>query len=253
MRTVHLIGDSISRGYALGSFSDSILPTHPLYAFRSIWATANALMEENGIALRFAYGSPGMGDSTAPDRTAARVASGMIGANDIVIIEDAGDTSMNPDQYQAELETLIAAAAPAEVYVMTMFDYPPAVLSCQFDTEFTGEPSGCSRTINDAIRAAALSQGATVIDMNVAMDNFRAYMAGQVANNDFDDLGIHPFVFSQSLMVGEIFRGMGITPFIRSILSLTTPARANYLSLQYGARYWGDSWPGVFLSKAIFG
>jgi hypothetical protein len=179
----------------------------------------------------------------------------MIGPKDIVIFEDAGDTSMNPDQYQDELETLIAAASPAKVYVMTMFDYSPAPENSQFDKPFVGEPSGAARTMNDAIRAAAAAKGATVIDMNAAMDAFQAYMAGQTATHDFDNLGIHPFVFSQTLMVGEILRAIGATPYIRSILSLTTPARANWQALQYNTptNYWGDSWPTVFLTKAILG
>src|ERR1051325_3652852 len=178
-QTVHLVGDSISRGYALGSFSDTIVPSHPLYVFRSIWTEANAVLAENGVAVRFVYGNTGMGDSTAPARLAARVASGMIGAKDIVIFEDAGDTSMDPDQYQGELEALIDAVAPAKVYVMTMFDYSPAPLNSQFDTPFVGGSGGGTRTINDAIRAAAAVKGASVIDMNAEMDAFQAYMAGQ--------------------------------------------------------------------------
>jgi hypothetical protein len=254
-QTVHLVGDSISRGYALGSFSDTIVPSHPLYVFRSIWTEANAVLAENGVAVRFVYGNTGMGDSTAPARLAARVASGMIGAKDIVIFEDAGDTSMDPDQYQGELEALIDAVAPAKVYVMTMFDYSPAPLNSQFDTPFVGGSGGGTRTINDAIRAAAAVKGASVIDMNAEMDAFQAYMAGQTLTHDFDSQGIHPFVFSQTLMVGAIFRALGVTPYLRCALSLTTPAHANWQSLQYNAptNYWGDSWPRIFINQAIFG
>lgn len=253
MQTIHLLGDSVSRGYALRAFEPP--PTHPLYVFRSIWSSGNALMEENGIAIRFAYGDNALGDSTAPVRLAGRVVSGIIGLKDIVVIEDAGDvTSMDPDAYQAEWEAIIAALVPAKVCIMTMFDYPPAAIDCQFDMPFRGS-SGVTRTFNDAIRAAAIARCATVIDMNAAMDAFQASMAGQTTTRDIDNFGIHPGVFSQTLMLGEILRALGITPFVRSTQSLTTPAHTNWQALQYNApsNYWGDSWPAVFINKAIFG
>lgn len=250
-QNVHLVGDSISRGFALNSFEPS--PSTPLYVFRSIWSSANAILDENGIPMRFVYGNTGIGDSTAPARLAARVASGMIGEKDIVIFEDAGPTSMDPDQYQAELEALLTAVSPVKTYVMTMFEYSPAVLNSRFDTAFVGSVTGVSRTINDAIRAAAANKGATVIDMNAAMDSFQTFMAGKTLTHDFDNLGIHPQVFSQTLMVGEIFRALDVAPWIRSIQSLTLPAHNNWQALQYNAptNYWGDSWPTVFITKAI--
>src|SRR3546814_543469 len=84
-RIVHLYGDSISHGWGLGSFPEEQDPAHPLRGFRSIPSMANMALEDNGLAVRFAYGGAAIGDPAAPQTIRDRIAAGVIRSGDVVV------------------------------------------------------------------------------------------------------------------------------------------------------------------------
>jgi hypothetical protein len=266
VRIIHLFGDSISRGYALGGFAETILPSNPLYVFRSPWAMGNAVLEANGAPYRMVFHSVGSVELADPtglhmsDVIAAAVADGGVTAGDVVVIEDAGAHSQNPDTYQAALTSAVtAASAPGvKVIVMTMFDYSPAATNMQWSTPFVGS-SGVTRTMNAAIIAGAGS--ATLVDMKAAMDGYKAYAIGQVNGPVMQADGVHPNIYGQALFAGEVLKAAGARPWLSyvdnnsvdqpKLNAITEVAHVNYQSIRYGAQFWGDSWPAELLRVAL--
>lgn len=242
---VHLFGDSISRGYGLGIFADdpALSTSNPLYAFRSIANMANMVMADNGLPDVFTYRGNLYGSSSFFSTIASLIANNTIKAGDVCVFEDAGDSNMLPDDYQAQFESFRLAASSTNdisIVMMSMFDYSPAPTNCQFDTVFG------TRTMNQATLAASQTSLSVVgptsyIDMNAKMDyetTLGPYRMGAYAIPMMHPDGIHPNVWGQALMTGEILKACGyIAPLIRSCASLEAIASANKTALAYGSAY----------------
>ncbi len=234
MRTIHIPGDCIIRGWGLGIAADAVPVSNPLYPFRSVWSIANELLEENGAPARAAWFS--LPSPTWPG--GAGVVSYRVGLDaqpgDFVLFQDAGNHNSDPDAYQAAVEACLDAAAKpgVSVGIMTTFDYSPAPADCQFDLEFNG------RTINDAIRAAASARSAPVLDMNAKMDGWRASALSGDGVAVMHPDGIHPNVWGQIRMVGAILAFVGLDGLL-SYEGVKAIASANWEALRYGG---GDSW-----------
>jgi hypothetical protein len=217
MKTVHLLGDSISRGWAVGCFEPS--PAHQLYKLRSPWSVANLVAAENGIPVHFGFLFANL---THCDRLAQRITDKLIQAGDVVILEDAGPHDQDPDAYQSLVENVLSilSEAGAAPMVMTMFDYSPAPLKAQYSTAFTGSRSGIVRTINQAIQAAAAAYSATVIDMKAVMDEWQAYCQSQRSLQVMHSDGIHPNHWGTMRIAGKLLEVTGGLPMVRATREL---------------------------------
>jgi hypothetical protein len=233
-KVIHLVGDSISRGYGLGVFADQVPANHPVYNLRSIASMANSILADSGLPHRFAYTEI---DSVSPQAMLNRIAYGIVRAGDFVVVEDAGDHGSDPVAYENKMFAMREAIAKKHnisAVFMSMFDYlPSGPLNCQYDTPFSG------RTINEATQAAANAVtnfvGQTLwLDMNAQMDNL-------VTNAlTFDQLpvildGVHPNVWGQLLMVGEYLKIVGLRPYIKNASSLYNTIYNNISYLTYGS------------------
>lgn len=249
---IHILGDSISRGYGLGVFSDQVPSTHPLFKFRAIWSMINDTFAENNIRDVSVWRNDiipanGPGAEVAPNLVRNAITNGIIKSGDAVVISDAGNiipdhnTPLTPaqiDTYKQNWINMIRAICqPHNVtcVMMSMYDYPPAMLTGQFDTNFSG------RTLNQVTYEAWLEQQDKVcgqvlyINMNFQMDNLVA--AAQSQDNlpvMFSD-GIHPNVWGQMLMAGEIMKVLGYRPLINSVNWAKNLVNANLASVQYGS------------------
>jgi hypothetical protein len=253
-RAIVLFGDSISRGYALGGFADvPELATHPLYEFRSIASMGNPALRENGRPEVIAYAGNAVREPSAPARVQSLISDGVIRRGDVVFIEDAGDYARFSPQYRDELIALRRAVVEREAVtcvLMTMFDYSsdPAF---QFDTK---DAAGMTR--NDAIRAAAAADiphvGDTILlDMNAKMDEWRTSALGQDGVDVIHADGIHPNVWGQMFMTGEILKAAGVG-YLATINSAASLAQANWDVLRYGSPYWtGPTRAGQFADHCL--
>jgi hypothetical protein len=233
-KVIHLVGDSISRGYGLGTFSDQVPTDHPVYLLRSIASMANSVLVNSKLHHRFAYTEI---DSISPQSMRDRIATGIVRAGDFVIVEDAGHHGNDPVAYEEKMFNMRAAIADKHnisAVFMSMFDYlPNGPPDYQYDTPFDGV------TMNDAIINAAHRpadfRGQTLyLDMNMQMDNL-------VVNAQFFDQlpvildGIHPNVWGQLLMVGEYIKIAGLRPYLTSASSLYDTIYNNISYLTYGS------------------
>jgi hypothetical protein len=252
-RMVWLFGDSISRGYALGTFADLLPPADPLYHFRSIASMANLTLADNGRNERFAYaGGVISGNELDRAKTIAYNQSllleGIVRSGDLVVIEDAGDYPGTAIEYQAELDSVIEpfVTAGIETLLMTMFDYSSNPAD-QFDRI---DESGLSR--NDAIRAVALARGTRLVDMDSIMNQWRD------AALYVDDVSvmrdpIHPNVWGQGKMAGVLLKEADLRQHLANANNATWLAQANYLTLGYGTAspHWDANRAGAYAQALL--
>lgn len=261
-KAIHLYGDSIARGFALKQFADEVSSSHPMYGFRSIAAMANALLADNGLPHVVAYGGLALtyvdgGYATGINGIKARVASGVIRSGDVVVIEDAGAHGCDPDEYEAvllDLRRAVTGSHDVTCILMSMFEYqiPPNSVppSYQWDHRFGG------RSMNDAIRAAAEAEldavGQTLfLDMNSAMDQWR-YSAMSIDGVEvMHSDGIHPNVWGQMRMTGEILKIAGLRPYLSVDVTNRALAQENYQALAYGAPSFTASRAGVYATNCL--
>jgi hypothetical protein len=241
----HLFGDSIFRGWALRSFPDRLSPLNPLFAFSSIALTANVLTTASDIPVSFHYAGYAFGRPSADIVIPALIEQEEIRPGDFVLFEDAGPHLQDPDLYQARWEDM-RRAVPADrnltVIMMTMCDYPPAPPECQYDRVFG------SRSMNDATRTAAAAElphspRAHLLDLNARMDAFRESL---LTSDDIDPIhpdGIHPNVWGQLFIVGEILRATGVGSHINSFEPIRDIASRNWHTLGYGTR--SPTWTAI--------
>jgi hypothetical protein len=245
---VHLYGDSISRGRAVGQFEDGetpLNPGHPLYRFRSIASMANWALEHNGRAERFVYCG-----NIEPDVIRALIRSRVIRAGDTIILEDAGDYTAGPRAYYAFWRRVreAASAEGVKVVMMTMFDYcrggnmacDPAM---QYDT-----PIGAQGTLNDATRRAAgltanpvapnghAFDGALhLIDMNWVMDAWRASALSIDGVDVMLPDGVHPNVWGQMKMTQHYLAAAGLSQYVVDVDPMQDLAEEHHRLLAYGS------------------
>ena len=251
---IHLYGDSISRGFALGVFADEIAPSHPLYPFRSPAAMMNGVMEESGLKHVAAY----MGDAVTPHfdipaRIRQRIKQGAIRPGDFVVIEDAGNHGSDPDAYYVKMAALRQAVTEEHgitCVMMTMFDYPPAPAGYQYDLAFNG------KTHNAATRQAATETkpyvGQTIlVEMDAIMDARRSYQMGHTGTDVVLGDGIHPNVWGQALIAGEVLKAAGLRQIIGSVENAIALAAPHWDFLRYGSPYWTAETGPVFVQDYL--
>lgn len=243
---VHLYGDSISRGVALGKYesgADPLDPADPLYAFRSIESTANWALELNGRSERFVFCG-----NIKPDVIKARIRSGLIRAGDTIILEDAGDYVDGPDSYyQFWLDARRASTKDGITLVMmTMFDYcenENQACAMQFDA-----PVGAQGTLNDATRRAADVTANPVrpnghlhdgdfrfIDMNWVMDDWRRSALTVDGVDVIRRDGVHPNVWGQMKMTQHYLVTAGLSQYVVEVGPMEDLAEQNSGVLAYGS------------------
>jgi hypothetical protein len=235
---IHLFGDSISRGYALGAYADEIPDTNPLYHFRSIASMANLVLRDNGHDALVSFAGEAVGEKTNPRTIEKYINDGMVRPGDIVVIADAGDYRDGARAYRrelAELRRLVTEREDITCILMTMFDYPPAGPEFQFDRPEDG------MTRNDAIRAAATERqpytGRTLLlDLNEEMDEWRASALRQEGVDVVLPDGIHPNVWGQMLITGEILKAAGFRRYLTHADSAVSIAQGNWKELAYGSK-----------------
>lgn len=244
---VHLYGDSIMRGAALGKFEDGddpLDPADPLYAFRSPASMANWALSHNGRAERVAYCGP-----ISATTIQSRIASGIIRAGDTVVLEDAGAYEAGPNAYYSFWWSVRQAASASGVtlVMMSMFDYCTGqnmACSMQYDIAV-----GTQGTLNDATRRAALvtanpvnasgsALNATLrfIDMNWIMDAWRNSALSVDGVDVMRGDGVHPNVWGQMKMVQHMLAAAGLRAAVTNTTPLEDLAAANYQTLAYGSQ-----------------
>lgn len=261
---VHLYGDSIMRGAALGQFEDgdnALDPAHPLYAFRSPAAMANWALELNNRPERFAYCGP-----VSASTISARVAAGVIRSGDTVVFEDAGDYPAGPNAYYAWWwQARVAASAPGVTLVMmSMFDFcTGANMACsmQFDAQMLGQG-----TLNDATRRAALATAnpvspsghalsgtVTFIDMDWLMTSWRNSALSVDGVDVMRGDGVHPNVWGQMKMTQHILAAAGLRQFVTDVDPLQDLAEANAAALAYGSTTFTPGRARVYVAAMLDG
>lgn len=252
MPTIHFVGDSISRGWALGAFEGETLdPAHPLFKLRSLWSTAQLVLPTGA-----AYGGPAMGDPAAASYLEAKIAAGRIRAGDVVVFEDAGPHGGDPSAYQARWEGLrqaVTGKRDITCVMMTMFDYAPAAADSQYDRVIG------ARTMNDATRAAAAATsfptvGPTIlVDMNAAIDSWHSATLTARSVPSMHPDGIHPNVWGQTYMLGEILRATGLDLWITDTGPVRSLCAANWQFLGYGTTdtRWSDGTAAVWADHCL--
>jgi hypothetical protein len=236
-----LAGDSLWRGYAIGTFADLATPETPLYKFRSVQAIANWALEQSAISDRFVYMWPIFNHGNInPEDIRGYIRAGVIRSSDSIIYEDAGTHSMNPEQYQTFWEAARAAASdtlPVTSVMMDMFDFPHGANiatnpNCQYETPFNG------RTMNDATRAAAMTPrqypGQTLLlPMRQIATDLRNEMLSEYALDPADGDGVHMRVWLQIKVAGVLCKAVGAR--VRNVQPLIDYAVANLEALKYGS------------------
>lgn len=261
-RIIHLYGDSIVRGAALGQFEDgegALDPAHPLYAFRSIASMANWTLSENNRPERFAYCG-----GINPTTIASRIASGIIRSGDVVVLEDAGGYPAGPNSYYSFWWSARQAASASGVtlVMMSMFDYcTGSNMACtmQYDTQMMGQG-----TLNDATRRAALVTANPVnasghalsgtllfIDMNWVMDSWRSSAASVDGVEVMRSDGVHPNPWGQAKIVQQLLAAAGLRQYLTNTSAIESFAAANYQDLAYGSSTFTAQRARVYVSTLL--
>jgi hypothetical protein len=220
-----LNGDSITRGYGFGNYTDPS-PLRTIYGIARILITNNLQHPPPFNPL------PGVWQGLNPDGTPKTVDTlageiqtyirrGDIRVGDWMIYEDAGqlDKFVHPApwpndkniyrRYRSALRDMVLEADGTigrdHILLMTMFDYEPKYPWCRWDAPLDdGVHSG-----NDAIRDEAAALGVSVIDMNAVMDAANAHVTaggwGRLVGPD----GIHPNVYGNYVMALAVLGALG--------------------------------------------
>lgn len=220
-----LKGDSITRGYAFGNYTDP----SPLRRIPDI----GAMLLRDNLArppafLRLENYWEGIGEdgkAKTTDSLAAEIrmniARGELRTGDWLIFEDAGpiDKAVHPapwpwtkdiyQNYRKLLRDMVHAAENTvgrdHILFMTMFDYQPKCGQCGWDAPLDdGKHSG-----NDAIRDEARELGIRVIDMNAIMDAAHEYLTKRGWGRAVGPDGVHPNVYGNFVMTAAILRELG--------------------------------------------
>lgn len=206
VRTVHLYGDSIMKGWGYGAYDvDS-----PLNRVDEI---ATLLARANGSTLRFNRTTV-----QAPSLICMAVRAGTIKPTDTIVFEDAGPRHTTATERQAWLEHVVKCAtryrgrtagrqvAPATRLILsTMFDYDPNPVTVPNSTYDTLMDDG--RTANDVARQVARRSGSRLLDWNTLMDTRQAVLPElRLVHED----GIHPTIFGNVVMAASLLRREGV-------------------------------------------
>jgi len=220
-----LKGDSITRGYAFGNYSDPS-PLRMIPDIGTILLRANHPRPPDFLRLEnYWQGLNADGTAKTTDSLAAEIrlhiARGELRTGDWLIFEDAGpiDKAVHPapwpwtkdiyGNYRGLLRDMVRAAEPTigrdHIVFMTMFDYNPKCPECAWDAPLDdGRHSG-----NDAIRDEARELGIRLIDMNGIMDAANGHLSARGWGRTVGPDGIHPNVYGNWVMALAILRELG--------------------------------------------
>lgn len=253
-RVIHLYGDSISRGFGLARFADTVDSSDPMYSLRSVASMIDLVFADNDIYDAATYAgnlfTVGTWDANT-DQLADAWDNGTIRVGDVLVFEDAGDAPFDPDVYEDQFwsgRQAVTAEHPVTLLMLDMFDYPPAPPDSQYGLQLTGSLSGLLRSRGAAVRSAAQTPmpyvGQTLlVPLRTTMDSARA--SAQVVDGVplIQPDGIHPNVWGQMLIAGEILKAAGYRPQIKSLASVQAVVAQNYVALGYGGHgYAGQGW-----------
>lgn len=249
-RMGHLVGDSWSRGYALGVFAEAVPPSHPMYRLRSPAAMAETVFADNGRPDRFCFTGIAPNVAQAPDLIRERIRNRVIRSGDVVFVLDAGDHNQDPGLYATSLAAIrdaVTGRHDITCVLMTTPDYSttPAM---QWDTPFNGQ------TMNQAIRAVATadvpSVGQTLLlDLDPKMDTWKQLIYGQHLLPAFLD-PIHPNFWGQALWTGEMLKAGGWRG-LTSCVTAQTIAAVNPGYTFYNSPYMTDPQARTYMATAL--
>jgi len=224
---VFFFGDSIMRGYGLGTFPDlatADLRNSPLWPLRSPASMAELMTDNTRIGYAYAGGPVGP-DEVSADELADRIEDlhdkGTVGSADVIVLEDAGDRTVTQTEYAAQWKTVIKAAAStgATVLVMNTFDGGPDIAFPKVDwKDFSYSTpvlsdDGELRSYNDAIAQAVAETNlpsVVLVDMDTTL---RAYERALLRNFGLPITfeGIHPNVWGYCPYIAAVMRAGRLT------------------------------------------
>ena len=220
-----LKGDSITRGYGFGNYTDPS-PLRSLPGIAGLLLGSNLARPPQFLRLESYWEGLNLdGSAKTVDSVGAEIridiAKGELRAGDWLVYEDAGpiDKAVHPapwpwtkdlyTNYRGLLRDLVLAAEKTigrdHIVFMTMFDYKPNCETCDWDEPLDdGVHSG-----NDAIRDEAKELGIRVIDMNRIMDAAERYLEQKGWGRAVGPDGIHPNVYGNFVMTMAILGELG--------------------------------------------
>lgn len=248
-RTIHLYGDSIMRGYALGRFEPP--RTDPLYGVHSPEAIIRSLLAVNrvrdvavayrGVLIGGVPGSPVGRSVVFPQEIRRARAAGMIQPGDAIVMEDAGPHGDDPAWYEGALHQLREAATDTldvDLYLLTTPAYSPAPADSRWDIPLAG-----GRTMNQVVRDVATAArpyaGRTyLVDWAAEMDRRRDAMLALDGLDPYLVDGIHPNVWGQMVLVRLILDAADLRPRLDDLDVLEMCLAGCYQLVGYGAPNW---------------
>jgi hypothetical protein len=224
-QTILLKGDSITRGYGFGNYTDSS-PLRTVYGIGAILLRENLKDAPRFVRLPNIWqglnpdGTPKTVDTLAADLN-GNIKQGQAATGDWLVYEDAGPITrgIHPApwpwtkyiylRYREALRDMVHGVEDvidrSHILFMTMFDYDPLEPRSRWD-----EPLDMlTKTGNDAIRDEAEELGIRVIDMNRIMDAANEYLQQKGWGRPVGPDGIHPNIYGNYVMALAILGTLG--------------------------------------------
>ena len=223
-----LKGDSITRGYGFGNYTDPS-PLRTIQGIGKIILGDNLRRSPTFERLEGVWqglnpdGSPKTVDTWAAELV-INTTNSQLRAGDWLIFEDAGpiEKSVHPapwpwtkniyQEYRRSLREMVKVAEGVigrdHIVFMTMFDYKPGSPNCGM-CEWDAPLDDGVRTGNDAIRDEASALGLRLIDMNRIMDQANNYLTRNGWGRSVGPDGIHPNVYGNYVMTLAILGTLG--------------------------------------------
>ena len=209
---IRLFGDSIFRGYAVVPRPDRVgedeARSIPLWPLRSPASVINLVLGEEAANFSGRLRLPTVKESVR--EVDAALASADIGPEDVLVMLDVGQHSGDPDAYVdawTRLRRVATETRPLRLLVCEGFDNGArGQASHQYDRPFG------DRTINDALRAAALELhpewvGRTeLVPVSEPMAAYHQWLRSELGARAYLRDGIHLSVWGQFRLCGLLLR-----------------------------------------------
>ena len=240
-RVVHLFGDSICRGFALGQLGDAVPEDHPLHVLRSPGSTLDALCEANDLPERAVWRGPVLGvrDDGSPGLTLnapelcgppsrIRGSRALTWWRSRTRVPTVGIPS--PMRPRSQRSSACWWSGPDLAVLLVTTDYPPAPPHSQWDLEIG------DRSHNAVIRAIVTRYPDRVVlaDWDAEQNVWRDRMLAEHGVDPFFTDGIHANVWGQLLLVRLLLHGAGIE--ITDVGPLADLLATNWQAVAYGVR-----------------
>ena len=213
--TIWLFGDSIFRGTPVVRRSDLISAERaaqiPLWSFRSPAAVMNLLLGEGAVRSGGRTRLPN-GVKHCARELAALYKSEDFRKGDFIVMLDVGQHVGDPNEHEALWRALRRAAVarrPARLLICEGFDNGArGQITHQYSRPF------CGRTMNEAIRAAALEaapehRGVTsFVPVAAAMERYHRLLSERFGMGAYNPDGIHLNVWGQFRLCGILLQAI---------------------------------------------